>query len=145
MFLGFYLSAVTRKNQITFPNRLKQQTGGKLLITKWFENSLVILPQETGKQILDKVLLDSSALLPEQRDLERFFYGNAYVTELDMKNRFVLPMSLKNHAKISKRAIYIGVSDRIELWDEEMYANYGSMKELQIREAAIQHYNRIKK
>jgi len=26
-----------------------------------------------------------------------------------------------------------------------MYTNYGSMKELQIREVAIQHYNRIKK
>ncbi len=145
MFLGFYISAVTRKNQITFPSKLKVQTGGKLLITKWFENSLIILPQETGKMTLDKILSDSSALLPEERDLERFIYGNAQLLELDRKNRFVLPMDLKNHAKITKRAIYIGVSDRIELWDEEMYTNYGSMKELQIREVAIQHYNRIKK
>lgn len=144
MYLGFYQSYCTKKNQLTFPSKFKQQTGTKLLIAHWFENSLLILPEGTAENTIKALITDNSTLLPEARDLERFIFGHALNTELDSKNRFVLSQKLREYAHIGKKAVFVGVNERIELWDEELYANYGQIRELQIRETAISLYNRIK-
>jgi MraZ protein len=143
MYLGFYNSTVTKKYQLSFPARFKELTGEKLLITTWFEKSLLILPYNTGKSMLDKMISDTSSLLPEVRDLERFFYGNAQEVRIGDKNRFYLSQMHREYAQIEKEAIFIGVSERIELWDKNVYENYGKIREVQIRDTAISHYNRI--
>lgn len=143
MYLGFYISKLTSKNQLTLPLRLKENFGKRILITYWFENSLIILPFEKGEEVLTRVIEEASSLLPEARDLSRFFFSNAQVVTLDVKSRFVLPKELKEYAGIGSNAIFLGVNDRIELWDKKMYENYGKIREVQIRETAINHYNRI--
>jgi DNA-binding transcriptional regulator/RsmH inhibitor MraZ len=55
-----------------------------------------------------------------------------------------LPKELKDYAQIGSEAVFLGVNERIELWDKKIYQNYGAIREAQIRETAIQHYNRIK-
>ena len=143
MYLGLYNSVVTKKYQLSFPSRFVEQTGEKLLITTWFEKSLLILPYDKGESILTEIISDTSSLLPEVRDLERFFYGNAQEVKVGDKNRFNLSQKLREYAQIEKEAIFIGVSERIELWDKNVYENYGKIREVQIRETAISHYNRI--
>lgn len=142
MYLGFYTSNTNKKSQLTFPGKFKE-IGKQLLITTWFERSLLILPLETGDSIIKTILKESSSLLPEVRDLERFLYGNAQKIKIDSKNRFVVPSALREYAQIGKKAVFVGIGERIELWDEETYLNYGKIRELQIRETAINHYNRI--
>jgi len=143
MYLGFHTSNFTTKNQLTFPNKFKRITGQKLLLAKWFERSVIVLPYDTGEKIITKILKDNSSLLPEVRDLERFFYGSAVAVTLDSKNRFVLPLSLAEYAQTKSKVVFVGVGGRVELWDEVIYQNYGKMRELQIRETAVRHYNRL--
>lgn len=143
MYLGFYPSTCSVKNQLTFPSKFKELTGVKLMVGNWFEKSLIVLPFTQGEEVLDKVLGETSSLLPEARDLERFFYASAVEVVLDDKNRFVLPKQLREYARIGEEAVFIGIKDRIELWDKEIYKNYGKIREAQIRETAITHYNRI--
>lgn len=143
MYLGFYRSNFTIKNQLTFPNKFKRITGQKLLLAKWFEGSVIVLPFETGEEIITGILKDNSSLLPEVRDLERFFYGSAVAVTLDSKNRFVLPSSLVEYIQTKSKVVFVGVGTRIELWDEDTYHNYGKLREMQIRETAVRHYNRM--
>jgi MraZ protein len=143
MFLGFYTSNITKKNQLTFPNKFKRNTGQKLLLAKWFEKSVIVLPENIGEEIIQSILKETSALLPEVRDLERFFYGSAVTVTLDAKNRFVLPVALRQYIETKSKVVFVGVGSRIELWDEAVYQNYGKMRELQIRDTAIRHFNRI--
>lgn len=143
MFIGHYSSICTTKNQITFPSKFRELTGKKILITSWLEKSLVVLPFEDGEKILTKFLEEAPALLPEIRDLERFLYGNAVQVELDEQNRFVLPKQLREHASIGKRAVFVGVKERIELWDENMWSNYGKIREAQIKQTIRALYEEI--
>lgn len=145
MYLGYYVSQCSQKNQLTFPHKLKELTGSQLLITSWFEKSLVVLPATQGVEILNNVMKETSLLLPEVRDLERLFYGNATTITLDDKNRFVLPKNLREYASIKGEAAFVGVNTRIEVWDKNVYENYGAIREKLIRETAITHYNRIAK
>jgi MraZ protein len=62
---------------------------------------------------------------------------------LDAKNRFVLPVALRQYIETKSKVVFVGVGSRIELWDEAVYQNYGKMRELQIRDTAIRHFNRI--
>ena len=143
MYLGYNATNCTAKNQLTLPSKFASETGRKLLIAKWFEHSLVVLPWSTGIEILKRVIEDNSSLLPEVRDLERFFYGSATEVELDIKKRFVIPKDLREYAQIGENAVFVGVGYRIELWDQKIYQDYGKIRELQIRSTAITHYNRI--
>lgn len=143
MYLGFQVSICTQKNQISFPSKFRQQSNGRFFVTSWFEKSLLLLPYDTAQTVLESIIKDTSSLLPEARDLERFLYGNAQEVTLDSKNRFVLTQELRDFANIKKKAVFVGVSERIELWDFETYQNYGKMREIQIRETAIKHYTRI--
>lgn len=143
MYIGYYPSSVTTKMQVTFPKKFGRELGSTLLITGWFEKSLIILPFATGEEIFTRLIENSSALLPEVRDMERFFYSNAVKVQLDEQNRFVLPKHLREYAHIGKRAVFIGVKERIELWDSEMWANYGKIHEEQIRRTAQALYEQI--
>lgn len=143
MYVGFHSSHITRKNQLTFPSKLKTLTGRKLFIAPWFEQSLIILPEEEAQQVLDKILQGSVSLYPEVRDLESILYVNAETVELDIRNRFVLGKRLREYARIQKEAVFLGIKDRIELWDKEIYTNYAQIREKQIRDTAINLYNRI--
>jgi MraZ protein len=144
MYLGLYATIVTNKNQLTFPSKLLAKAEKNFIVTHWFEKSLVVLPQSDAAQILQEVIKEATPLLPESRDLARFFFVNAAQVKLDSKNRFVLPKELKDYAQIGSEAVFLGVNERIELWDKKIYQNYGAIREAQIRETAIQHYNRIK-
>jgi len=128
---------------MTFPSKFSAITGKKLLLAKWFENSIIVLPNEMGLEIIQKIIHDTSTLLPEVRDLERFFYGSASIVTLGNKNRFGLTSELREYAKIGQKAVFVGVGERIELWDEKIYMDYGKIRELQIRGTALLHYNRI--
>lgn len=145
MYIGFYTTSISNKNQLTFPKKLSDQTGNELLITTWFENSIIVLPGSPGEELLNTAIQESSSLLPEARDLSRFFFSNATRVDLDTKNRFVLPKNLSEYARISGEAVFLGVGRHIELWDKKIYENYGKIREAQIRDTAINHYNRINK
>lgn len=143
MFIGHYSSICTTRNQITFPSKFKELTGKKILITSWLEKSLIVLPFQDGQTLLAKFLEEASTLLPEVRDLERFFYGNAVQVALDEQNRFVLPKQLREYAHIGKRVVFVGVKERIELWDENMWSNYGKIREVQIKQTVKALYEEI--
>ncbi len=143
MYLGFHVSTCTKRNQISFPSKFRQVHNKKFLITTWFEKSLLLLPYDTAYILLDSIIKDTSSLLPEVRDIERFLYGNAQEVELDLKGRFVLGQELRGYADIKTKAVFVGVKERIELWDYETYQTYGKLRELQIRETALKHYTRI--
>lgn len=145
MYLGFYETKLNSKNQLTFPSKLLQDTGVKLIITSWFENSLAILGKKEGTDFFNKNLEISTVLLPESRDLQRFFFANATEVTLDPKNRFVLPKNLKEFAHIGRAAVFLGLGNYIELWDSAIYKNYGKIREAQIKQTAINHYERIAK
>lgn len=140
MFLGYYRSKITKKNQITFPNKFAQQTGKKILLTQWFENSLMVVPENLGKSFISTLLSEVPSLVSEVRDMERFFYANAVEVELDAQNRFILPEHLKKFANVNSSAVFVGVGERIEIWDEKLWVNYGKIREMQIATTARRLY-----
>ena len=137
MFLGIFTVTVRKKNRIAFPAKFRKQTGDSLLITNWFENSLLVLPKDAWEKLVESVFKKASFLLPEVRDLDRFIYGGTFEVTLDAEGRFVLPKYLKEYAKIKEHAVFSGGMWYIQLWDEKLFENYRAISNIQIRDAAI--------
>jgi len=54
----------------------------------------------------------------DSRDLNRFVFAGAVETEIDSMGRVLIPDFLKGFAELKAKVVVIGVSRRLEIWDE---------------------------
>lgn len=58
------------------------------------------------------------------RKFERFFIGGACELDIDVQGRCVIPKALKEYANIEKEVVFLGVSNRIEIWSAKNWDIY---------------------
>src|SRR5258706_9238815 len=117
MLLGRYDSTIGSKFQISFPKKFRQDLGDKLIITKGFENCLIVVSEQSWK-----TLLEGTEGLPftqkPTRKMQRFLLGNAQMVELDSKGRCVIPQYLREYAQLKEEVVYAGIERFVEIWDK---------------------------
>jgi MraZ protein len=118
MLIGQYEGKIGEKHQAALPKKFREVLGEKLIVTKGFENCLIVVSEENWKTLLEgtegKPFTNKST-----RELQRFLLGNATYVELDAKGRFVLPEYLRNFAQIKSEIIFAGIQRFIEIWDKK--------------------------
>ncbi len=123
MLLGQYESTIGVKHQAGLPKKFRDVLGEKLIVTKGFENCLIIVPESNWKTLLEgtegKPFTNKST-----REMQRFLLGNATYVELDQKGRFVVPEYLRQFAKIEDTIVFVGVSRFVELWDMKRWEEH---------------------
>lgn len=131
MLLGQYEGRVDEKNRSAFPKKLREALGDKLIITKGYENSLIVVSEEGWKTLLEGTE-GKPFIQAEARETQRFLLGGATLVELDNKGRFILPNYLKNFGQIRDEIIFIGLNRYVEIWDKERWEVYNSFLEKNI-------------
>jgi MraZ protein len=120
MLIGQYEGKIAEKHQASLPKRFREVLGDKLIVTKGFENCLIVVSEDKWKTLLEgtegKPFTNKSA-----RELQRFLLGNASYIELDAKGRFVLPEYLRNFAKIETDVVFVGIQRFVEIWDKKQW------------------------
>ena len=123
MLLGQYESTIGVKHQAGLSKKFRDVLGEKLIVTKGFENCLIIVPESNWKTLLEgtegKPFTNKST-----REMQRFLLGNATYVELDQKGRFVVPEYLRQFAKIEDTIVFVGVSRFVELWDMKRWEEH---------------------
>ncbi len=120
MLLGQYEGKTSEKHQIAFPKKFREELGDELIITKGFENCLIVVSVENWKTLLEgtegKPFTNKNT-----RQLQRFLLGNATYVELDAKGRFVISEFLMNFAGIKSDIIFAGIQRFVEIWDKKIW------------------------
>jgi MraZ protein len=62
--------------------------------------------------------------------------GGAVDIELDGSGRVLIPEGLKNFATLGTRVVVVGVNNRVELWNEDMWNAYTARVESQAESLA---------
>lgn len=123
MLLGQYESKIGAKNRVALPKKIRESLGDKLIITKGYENSLIIVSEDGWKALLEgtegKPFIQSEA-----RETQRFILGGASFIELDSKGRFIVPVYLRVFAHIEEEVVFLGLSRYVELWDKKRWVEY---------------------
>jgi MraZ protein len=60
----------------------------------------------------------------EFRRLQRNFFRRISEVELDSAGRLLVPKAMLSYAKLEKEVILVGMGNRMELWDAEVYEEY---------------------
>jgi MraZ protein len=125
MFMGEYLHTVDNKGRLIFPVKFRDMLGEKFIATKGLDNCLFVYPQDEWA-ILENKLKQLPLAKPEARAFVRFFFAGAAELECDKQGRVLLPNNLREHARLDKDVVVIGVSNRIEIWGKEAWDEYNA-------------------
>lgn len=123
MLLGQVNNKLDSKNRLSLPFRFKKELGNKLIITKNMEGSLLVVSLRSWETLLEGTK-DKPFILKESREVQRFLFGSAAEVELDEKGRFILPEHLKEYSGIEDEAVFVGVYNRIEIWEKRRWEEY---------------------
>ncbi len=117
MLIGQYESKIGEKHQAALPKKFREILGDRLIITKGFENCLIVVSVDNWKTLLEGTE-GKPFTSKATRELQRFLLGNATDITLDSKGRFVIPEYLREFASIKTEVVIAGIERFIEIWDK---------------------------
>ncbi len=118
MVIGNFASKLTENRRIAIPKAFRREIGDKFIVARWYENCLVLIGQDKWNELVSRLTGKSSILTAPVRDTDRFILGSAYELETDAQGRMLLPESLVEFAGLTHEVVFIGLGDRIEIWDK---------------------------
>ncbi|MCF6466501.1 division/cell wall cluster transcriptional repressor MraZ [Clostridium sp. Cult2] len=123
MFIGEYQHIIDNKGRVIMPSKFRDDLGSNFIMTKGLDNCLFVYPNEEW-QVLEKRLRSLPLTNRDARAFVRFFFAGATECILDKQGRVLIPSNLREHAKLEKDAVIIGVAARIEIWSKEEWIAY---------------------
>lgn len=118
MLVGSYSGILSPKRRTAIPKKFLSQLGSKVIIAKWYEGCLVVVPIEAWNALLDRLTGKAEIISVGVRDTDRFILGSAFEVVPDGQGRVVIPASLVSYAILGSRIVFLGLGDRVEIWDE---------------------------
>lgn len=135
MFIGEYIYSIDEKKRLAIPAKFRMALGKKAILTRGIDNCLVLYPIKEW-QILAKKLQSLPSSRTEARGFVRIMLSGAVDVVFDKLGRILIPDYLKSYASLKKNVAILGLSNRIELWDEEKWLEYKKKTETSTGEIA---------
>lgn len=126
MFQGETAITIDDKGRLTIPTALREQVaaecGNRLVITyNPFEGgSLFLYPHGEWEKARDQVNA-LPTVYPDHRRLQRMLVGSAAIVEPDGSGRISVPASHRAAVGIEKKAVLLGMGNKLELWSEQAH------------------------
>jgi len=127
MLIGEYIHTIDIKNRISMPSKFRKELGKKIIITPGLDQCLFIFTTKEWAKVskrLSDTDSDLSFLKSDKRSFNRFMFGRAAEVEIDSIGRILIPDFLKDRIKLGDKAAVVGVEDRVEIWNDSVWAEY---------------------
>lgn len=121
--IGNFKCSLDDKGRIMIPTKLRFHFTNVVYLSLGFEKTLEVRTKKQFEQ-WEKMLLEGSILNKEHRNLQRAILGNTYELCLDGKGRLQLPIHILNDSTIKKDVVVVGLSNRVEIWDQTQWDNF---------------------
>lgn len=142
MLIGQYETTLTTKRRIAIPGKVRNELGSELIVGRWYENCLFLVNREGWEKMIARLTEKKEIISASVRDTDRFIKGSAFEVTPDSQGRIILPEILVEHGKLSQNVTFVGLGDRAEIWDTEMW----QVKEQEINKYAgflVENLNKI--
>lgn len=123
MFIGEYQHTTDEKGRLIIPSKFREPLGGDFVMTKGLDNCLFVYPKSEW-EVIESKLKSLPLTNKDARAFVRFFFSGASECALDKQGRVLIPGNLREHSKIDKDTVIIGVSTRLEIWSKSEWENY---------------------
>ena len=141
MIIGQYSSNISKKRRVAVPSKFRLILGSSFILTRWYENCLVLVAKDEWDNLVRKLVGEARGITEPVRDTDRFLLSLAYELEPDEQGRVVIPKRLIDYANIKEKVVFLGLGNRIEIWDEDIWQE----KEKEIQKNASDYIEKIVK
>ncbi len=124
MFSGRYNHSIDDKGRIKIPQKIKDSLvsvydNTSVVITN-LDKCLVAYPLEEWRKLEEKALKLPS-MQKDVIEFLRYFFSGAEEVGLDKMDRIHIPQSLKASGNLNKDAVLVGIINRFEIWDRNLW------------------------
>ena len=135
MFYGTHEHTIDDKNRLTMPAKFRDGLRGGVVLVRGIDHTVDVYPRESWEVSVAQITaLDS--LTREAREMKRFVFAGATVTEIDKQGRVLVPPDLARHAGLDKDVAVVGVHDHIEIWNRPEWGDHVSAIEGSVGDVA---------
>ena len=124
MFRGRFEHIIDTKGRVSIPAKFREalvaQDEERLIVTN-FDQCLWAYPPSEWRRVEEKVAA-LPQFKPEVKMLQRFFISAASECSLDSHGRIMIPTTLKKYADLRKSVVFVGMTTRIEIWDQDRWS-----------------------
>ena len=117
IIMFMYEHTIDTKGRIIIPAKYRNELGDTFVITKGLDGCLFIYPSQEWIDFADKLMGLSSS--QNTRRLQRQFLSKAMEVTTDKQGRILIPGLLRESAGLEKDVVFLGMMNRIEVWDKE--------------------------
>jgi len=123
--MGEYHHNVDNKGRLIVPAKFRENLGEMFVLTRGLDQCLFGYPLNEWK-IIEEKLKGLPMTKKDARAFTRFFFSGATECEIDKQGRINISSPLLNYAKLEKECVILGVSNRIEIWSQDIWNDYFS-------------------
>ncbi len=121
MLIGSYVGSLGEKRRVAVPKKFLTELGERPILAKWYEDCLILVSENFWEELLQRLTGESKVLRLGVRDIERFILGSAFEAEADTQGRIIIPEVLANYAGLTKELVFVGLTDRVEIWEKNVW------------------------
>ena len=124
MLIGEYLHTIDQKNRLSVPSKFRKELGKVVVVSRGLDKCLFLYPLEAWKKLAEKLASELPWGKAENRSFMRSMIAGASDIEIDALGRILLPDNLKSFASLDKNAMVVGLYNRVEIWNPEIWKTY---------------------
>lgn len=120
MFWGCHEHVLDDKGRTSLPKDFRDllTRGSQLPWLTARSRCLAIYPAERFDAIRARL---SDPLNDDAEALERLIIGHATPCSVDRAGRILIPPTLRRRARLEREIVFLGLTDRVEIWDHARY------------------------
>lgn len=127
MFYGEYKHSIDNKGRLILPSKFREISNDhgyeRFFVTRGLDKCIFMFTEEEWR-VQEQKFKNMPFTTKQARQFNRLFFSGAMMVKPDKQGRFVVPDYLKEYATIEKDTILIGVSNRIEIWDQKSWSQF---------------------
>jgi len=127
MFYGEYKHNIDRKGRIVLPAKFrdvyKEHGIERFFLTRGLDKCIFMFSEDEWVSQEQK-FKNLSFTKQESRNFNRLFFSGAIDVVPDKQGRFIIPTLLKDYAHVKREVVIIGVANRIEIWESNLWKDF---------------------
>ncbi|OTP91651.1 cell division/cell wall cluster transcriptional repressor MraZ [Gilliamella apicola] len=121
MFSGATSVTLDSKGRMAIPTRYREFLSEGMVCTIGLYHSCLTLYSMFEWKRIEQQLSTLSSVVEAERRVKRLLLGYAIECPMDNSGRILLPPTLRAYAKLDKHIMFVGQSNKFEIWDEVIW------------------------
>ncbi len=135
MFIGEYKHTIDTKKRLALPSKFRRELEKRAVVTRGIDKCLVVYPLKEWAKLAKKLeSLPNSQT--DARGFVRIMLSGAVDVRFDKLGRILIPDYLKGYASLKKNVAILGLSNKIEIWDEKKWQTFKKKTEVAVGDIA---------